>query len=69
MVIAFLRFTHHKWQFYINHRSDILWDVLAVPAGRPEHSICSVCRAKAEGWCAGVFVLLDVIDTALVLRS
>lgn len=44
MVIALLCFTHHKWKFYINHLSDILWDSwLYSPA-----ILCTVFVASAE---------------------
>ncbi len=41
-VIAFLCFTLNKWQFYINHFSDILWNPCC-----PVHSICGMCRVEA----------------------
>lgn len=40
-----------KWQFYINHLSDILWAGLVVPTGLPVHSLRCVCGPG--GWCAG----------------
>ncbi|CAJ1051858.1 Hypothetical predicted protein [Xyrichtys novacula] len=72
MVIALLCFTHHKWQFYINHLSDILWDgwlyLLAILSTVFVVCVC-VCRAEAGGCCAGAHFLLTVIDAALVLFS
>ena len=45
MAAALLRFTHRKWQFYINHVSDILWDGWAYLPG----FLCTVSVVCVQG--------------------
>lgn len=66
MVMALLRFSRHKWQFYINHLSDILrGGRLYLPA-----TLCTVsvvCAGGGRGWsCWSIF---SVETNRLVLLS